>query len=64
MPFHQVLYLIKESLVGFERLFDRFGLFDITSKMILVNKNHKCRVWMNENITLNFPSKRDKLKEC
>jgi hypothetical protein len=60
---HQILYLMKEALVGFERLFDRFGLFDITNRMILINKNSKCRVWMNENITLNFPSKRGKLAE-
>jgi hypothetical protein len=26
--------------------------------MVLVNKNSKCRVWINENITLNYPAKR------
>ena len=31
--------------------------------MVLINKNSKCRVWINENITLNFPSKKAKLNE-
>ena len=40
-----------------------FGPFDATNKMILVNKNQKCRVWINENITLNFPGRRTKYTE-
>ncbi len=64
MTFHNILYLLKESLIGYERLFDRFGPFDVTSKMVLINKNSKCRVWINENITLNFPSKRNKVTEA
>lgn len=31
--------------------------------MILINKSNKCRVWINENITLNFPSRRTKTSE-
>jgi hypothetical protein len=27
--------------------------------MIMINKNHKCKVWINENITSNFPMKRN-----
>jgi hypothetical protein len=56
----QLLYLLKESLIGFERLFDRFGGFDITDKMILINKNNKCKVWINEALMFNFPGKRNK----
>ena len=63
MPLYQNLYLLKESLIGFERLFDRFGSFDVSSKMVLINKNSKCRVWINENITLNFPARKVKLNE-
>jgi hypothetical protein len=63
MPLFQVLYLLKESVIGFERLYDRFGTFDISNKMILINKNLKCRVWINENITLNFPSKKVKMAQ-
>jgi hypothetical protein len=63
MPLYQLLYLLKEALVGFERLFDRFGGFDVSNKMVLISKNSKCRVWINENITLNFPSRRNKASE-
>jgi len=63
MPLYQNLYLLKESLIGFEMLFDRFGSFDVSNKMVLINKNSKCRVWINENITLNFPSRKAKLTE-
>jgi hypothetical protein len=47
MPLFQVFYLMKEALVGFERLFDRFGTFDVSGKMVLINKNMRCRVWIN-----------------
>jgi hypothetical protein len=47
MPLYQNLYLLKESLVGFESLYDRFGSFDVSNKMVLINKNSKCRVWIN-----------------
>ena len=50
-------------MIGFERLFDRFGPFGVSNKMILVSKNSKCRVWINENITLNFPSRKLELTE-
>jgi len=63
MPLYQNLYLLKESLIGFEMLFDRFGPFDVSNKMVLINKSSKCRVWINENITLNFPSRKAKLTE-
>jgi hypothetical protein len=58
------LYLFKEALIAYERLFDRFGSFDPSARMVLINKNGKCRVWINENITLNFPSRRNKLTEA
>jgi hypothetical protein len=31
--------------------------------MVLVNKNMRCRVWMNENVTLNYPSRRAKMTQ-
>lgn len=43
---------------------DRFGPFEISPQMILVNKNNKCRVWINEDVTLNFPARRTKSTEA
>ena len=31
--------------------------------MIMINKNQKCKVWMNENITINYPSRRNNCTE-
>ena len=59
MPLSQALYLIKECLIGFERLFNRFGAFDITETMIAINEKGLCKVWINENFALNAYSKRD-----
>lgn len=63
MPLFQAFYLMKEALIGFERLFDRFGTFDVSGKMVLLNKNMRCRVWMNENVTLNFPARRARITQ-
>ena len=37
IPFNQVLYLLRESTIGFERLFNKLGGFDLTPNMISVN---------------------------
>ena len=47
LPLFKILYLMKESIIGFERLFDKVGPFVITDKMIAVTQTHKCKVWIN-----------------
>ena len=49
----QSLFMMKECMVGFERLFNRFGGFCITAKMVSVNEKGLCRVWLNENFSVN-----------
>ena len=49
--------MLKECVVGFERLFNRFGGFDITENMIAVNEKGFCKVWVNENFSLNSMQK-------
>lgn len=29
----------------------------------MINKNQKCKVWMNENITVNYPMRRNSCTE-
>jgi hypothetical protein len=53
LPLFRALYLLKESLIACERLFQRFGAFRITTRMVGVNQAHKCRVWINENLASN-----------
>jgi hypothetical protein len=49
----QALYLLKEAIIGFERLYNRFGPFKVTEGMIAINEKGFCRVWINENFSLN-----------
>jgi hypothetical protein len=45
----QIIYLLKEALIGFELLIDIFGVFEPTQRMILINHRHQWRVWINED---------------
>jgi hypothetical protein len=47
LPIPQVIYLLKELLIGFEVLIDIFGLFDPSAKMIIVNQRQQWKVWIN-----------------
>lgn len=55
----KALFLLKECTVGFERLYNRFGGFEITERMISINEKGFCRVWVNENFSLNAFIKND-----
>jgi len=55
IPLFQILYLMKESLIGYERLFSLFGAFKVTKEMIFLNKSNKCKVWVSKNYAFNYP---------
>jgi hypothetical protein len=58
MSLGQCLYLLKEALIGFERLYNRFGGFEVFNSMIAINEKGFCRVWLSENIASNsFPKR-------
>jgi hypothetical protein len=44
---------LKESVIAFERLYDRFGPFPVTPRMIAVSHQNKCKVWLNEDFASN-----------
>jgi len=48
LPLFKIIYILKESIIGFERLFDKFGPFPVTSRMIAFDQQNKCKVWINE----------------
>ena len=53
----QVVYFLKESMIGFERLFNKFGSFKVNSSMIYLNEKGMCKVWIHENpALLSIPS--------
>jgi len=56
MNLAQTLYILKESIIGFERLFNRFGPFEVRENMIAINEKGFCRVWLNENFADNNPA--------
>lgn len=43
----QTLYCLKEAIVGFERLFNRFGAFKISDNMIGIDEKGQCKVWIH-----------------
>jgi hypothetical protein len=47
MTLAQTIYMLKESYIGFERLYNRFGPFEITESMIAINLKGYCKVWIN-----------------
>jgi hypothetical protein len=47
LPLFKILYILKESIIGYERLFDKFGSFPITSHMIALDHQNRCKVWLN-----------------
>ena len=49
----QTLYLLKESMMGFERLYSRYGGFEIKNSMISINEKGMCKVWFNDNLAEN-----------
>jgi hypothetical protein len=53
IPLFKLLYLLKESVIGFERLYNKFGPFTISNKMIALNQQNKCKIWLNEDFASN-----------
>lgn len=50
---NRALYLLKETLVGAERISDQYGHFMVKESMIAINEKNKCRVWLNSKFHLN-----------
>jgi hypothetical protein len=47
LPLFKILFLLKEAIIGFERLFDRFGSFQVSPRMVALSRQGKCRIWLN-----------------
>jgi hypothetical protein len=46
LPLFKLLYLFKEAIIGFERLYAKFGPFRATPKMVALNPRGKCKIWL------------------
>lgn len=40
---------------GFRVLYEKVGYFDITEEMIFMDKMGRVKVWMNPNLSKNYP---------
>jgi hypothetical protein len=47
LPLFKLMYMLKEAIIGYERLYHKFGSFLITPDMIAINNQNKCKVWLN-----------------
>jgi hypothetical protein len=47
LPFAQIVYLLKEMMIGYDVLLDIFGSFEPTDEMIAVSSGSQWRVWLN-----------------
>lgn len=53
IPLFKILYLLKEAVIGCERLLDRFGGFAVSARMVAVSAGGRCKVWLNEDFASN-----------
>jgi hypothetical protein len=56
LPFPQIIYLLKEMMIGYDVLMDIFGAFEPNDEMIGVNNSNHWRLWISEDYTLNLKS--------
>jgi hypothetical protein len=55
LPLFKLLYLLKETLIGMERLCDRFGPFAPSPRLVGLTPSGRCKVWLCENFASNLP---------
>lgn len=49
LPLPQIVYLLKEMMVGYEVLVDIFGIFQPQDAMIAVTAHDQWRIWVHNN---------------
>lgn len=47
ISFIDYLYILRESLIGFQAIVERFGYIHVQDRMIGINSQGKVRVWSN-----------------
>jgi len=45
--FSQAVYVLSESLRGFQECYDKVGPFEVTDRMIGINNKGTVKVWLN-----------------
>lgn len=55
ITFPDYLYILRESLIGFQAIVERFGYVCVNDGMIGINRQGKVRVWCNSKYEKNHP---------
>ena len=56
IPFPDLLCMYESVLKGFKSLYSKVGYFDIQEEMIFINRHGQIKVWMNANLSKNYPN--------
>lgn len=57
IPYPENLYVLQSVLKGFGVLGGMFGCFEPTESMVGVDTSGRVKVWLNDNLSLNYPEK-------
>ena len=55
IPYPDNLYILYASLEGFHTVYHKTGFFEIQEHMVCINKQGKVKVWINDNLSRQFP---------
>ena len=55
IPYPDNLYVLLAALDGFDRIVQKAGFFEIQEYMICVNRQGEIKVWINDNLSRNYP---------
>lgn len=47
--------MLKFSLLGFQKLYRQVGYFQVKEDLVCIDKEGKLRVWMNSDLSKNYP---------
>jgi hypothetical protein len=55
VPIEEGLYLLYTCFMGFRKIYERTGYFDIGLDMICINKDALVKIWLNNNLSKIYP---------
>lgn len=55
IPFDESLYILKTSLLGFEKLYNESGYFQVMEEHVGIDKEGHVKVWLNADLSKNYP---------
>ena len=56
IPYPENLYVLMESLEGFKQIFKYSNFFQIEENQICVDEHGNVKVWVNEDLSVNYLS--------